>query len=161
MKLKLSALIFFTSTLISLSTSLAQETKDDQLDKMRATLHDLAQPAPTLDVVPANFSDHNSAKKREELELPRVIFYVCAEPMLKGRCEKLSSKRGFCCTCCVPPRTYPQTQHLPKPRNHYSFFFYDQYLTILMIILDKLKNGWDDEISSFCPQVETKCTVYE
>lgn len=163
MNLKLSALIFFTSTLISLSNSLAQEAKDDQLDKMRAKLHELAQPAPTLDVGPANFSDLNPPKKRKEPELPRVDFYVCAEPLLNGRCEKLSSKRGFCCTCCVSPVLTRTHNTSPSHGIIIPFFFgmRVQYLTIIMILLDKLKNGWDDEISSLCPQAHTKCTVYE
>lgn len=105
MNLKLPALILFTSTLlISIPTSLAQEAeaKHDHIDIMRAALYDLAQPpAPTLDdVFPANYSDLNPPpRKREEPELPHLIFYVCAEAMLRGRCEKLSSKRGFCCRC--------------------------------------------------------------
>lgn len=171
MNLKLPAFIFFISTLISIPTSLAQEAKHDHLDKMRAALHDLAQPAPTLDVVvPANQSDLNPPRKREEPELPRVIFYVCAEPLLSGRCEKLSSKRGFCCTSCLSPPVHylPAHTHTTTSPSHgtvLSLFFSSfhvmrvQYLTI--IIIDKLKNGWDDEISSLCPQAHTKCTVYE
>lgn len=98
MNLKLSALIVFTSTIISLSTSFPQEPKDDQLEEARAKLHDLAmRPAPTLDVVPVNFSDPNPHKKRDVSRGPSAILYVCSEPLLKGRCQKLSSKRGFCC----------------------------------------------------------------
>lgn len=98
MNLKLSALIIFTSTLISLSTSFPQEPKDDQLEEARAKLHELAvRPAPNLDVIPVNFSDPNPHKKRDVSRLPTVMLYICAEPLLKGRCEKLASKRGFCC----------------------------------------------------------------
>lgn len=100
MNMKLFALIFFTSTLISLSTSFPQEPKDDELEEARATLHDLAQrPAPTLEVIPVNFSDLNPHTKRDVSKLPSVILYICTEPLLKGRCEKLASKRGFCCKC--------------------------------------------------------------
>lgn len=98
MNLKLSALIFFTSTLISLSTSFPQEPKDDSLEKARAKLHDLAQrPAPSLEVIPVNSSDVNPHKKRNVSILPSTSLYVCEEPLLKGRCQRLACKRGFCC----------------------------------------------------------------
>lgn len=150
MNLKLPALIFFASTLIiSLPTSLAQEAKHDHLDKMRAALHDLAQTASTLDVVPANSSDLNEPRKRKEPELPRVIFYVCAEPMLRGRCEKLSSKRGFCCTLLPFPLYLPRIHNTfpppspPPPKSHginnYSLFQWyaccNIYLTTIIIII--------------------------
>lgn len=159
MNLKLSALIFLTSTLISLSTSFPQQAKDDELEELRATLHDLAQrPAPTLEVVPVDFSDLNPSKKREAPKLPPVFFFVCTEALFQGRCEKLRAKRGFCCTCCFSPALTP----LPKPCDYCPFFgMRVQYLTIIMIILDTLKNGFNDKISSFCPEPLTKCTVYE
>lgn len=164
MYLKLSALIFFTSTLISLSTSFPQEPKDDELEEFRATLHDLAQrPAPTVGVIPVNISDLNPHKKRDVSKLPSVILYVCAEPLLKGRCEKLASKRGFCCKCNIVlvltcTHNTLQSHGLIAP---FSLCMRVQYRAIIMIILDKLKNGWNDKISSFCPQALTKCTVYE
>lgn len=109
MNLKLSALILFIPTLISLSASFPQEPKDDQLEEARAKLQDLAvRPAPNFNVIPVNFSDLNPYKKRDVSRLPSVILYICAEPLLKGRCEKLSSKRDHCCKCnsfLIPTRT--------------------------------------------------------
>lgn len=70
-------------------------------------------------------------------------------------------REDFAVRVAFPPVLTRRHNTFPSHGISIPFFFYDQYLTILMIILDKLKNGWDDEISSFCPEVETKCTVYE
>lgn len=126
MNLKLPALIICCTTLFSLSTSLPQDDQGtDELEKMRAKIYAAFadQPVPTLEVVPVDghesyyrlgdqrvypgrtFTDLSPPAKREEPGLPPTHLYVCEEPMLKGRCEKLASKRGLCCTCISP---FPQ-----------------------------------------------------
>lgn len=99
MNLKLSAIIVFTSTLIALSNTFPQELKDDDLELARAKFHDLAVgPAvPTFELTPSKFSDLDPHGKRDVQKLPSTTFYICSEPLLQGRCEKLASKRGFCC----------------------------------------------------------------
>ena len=101
MILNLSALIVFTSSLINLSTAFPQETKvADDLELARAKFHDLALgSAPIFELTPSNFSDLSLHKKRDIQVLPSTTFYVCSEKLLSGRCEKLASKRGFCCKC--------------------------------------------------------------
>ncbi|MCJ1343472.1 hypothetical protein MMC31_001666 [Peltigera leucophlebia] len=99
MNLKLSALII-CSALFSLSASLTQGQAADN-EKLRAML--LALPAPTIAVTPVDrvYPDRDSKninlpEKREQSELPPTQLYVCEQPRLKGRCEGLPSKRGFC-----------------------------------------------------------------
>lgn len=135
MNLKLSALIIFTSTLISLSTSFPQEPKDDQLEEARAKLHDLAvRPAPNADVIPVNFSDPNPHKKRNVSRLPAYKLYVCTEPLLRGRCEDLGGKRGLCCKYNFLSLLFTRrTQQLPpKPRKSLLFFFFFSFFKICM-----------------------------
>lgn len=93
---------------------------------------------------------------------------VLSFTFVRNRCSRVDVRNcrvreDFAVRVAFPP-VLTRTHNIFPSHGIIFLFFYDmrvQYLTILMIILDKLKNGWDDEISSFCPQVETKCTVYE
>lgn len=177
MNLKLSALII-CSALFSLSASLTQGQAADN-EKLRAML--LALPAPTIAVTPVDrvYPDRDSKninlpEKREQSELPPTQLYVCEQPRLKGRCEGLPSKRGFCCKCyfhVIPPHFLPSPApptHIHTTPSSYAEFRLFLFVVVCccaidltrMIILDKLENGWKNKISSLLPQPMAKCTLY-
>ena len=96
------------------------------------------------------FTDVNLPEKRGEPELPPTHLYVCEKSWFQGRCQRSTSKRGFCCTCCF--QIYPPALPLPPSQatRVYSLSWCAIDLAII-IIPDTLKNGWNNEISSFCP----------
>lgn len=125
MNLKLFALILFTSTLISLSTSFPQEAKDDELDKMRATLDDLAQPpALSLEVVPVDSSGLNPLKKRKELELQPVIFTFVRKRCSGVDVRNCRVREDFAVRVAFPPVLTSTHNASPSHRTIIHFLWY-------------------------------------